>query len=95
MAAKKLIRKRKVQVHDVETRSPTGGVLEYQARTDEHGRMIYDEGIMCYEAMKDGSLVLYADRGDGESVEVTVKPHDVDRLMYAAIDAMKKHASRR
>lgn len=93
MAAGKNVRKRKVRVHNVEEEAL--GELEYDARTDEHGRMIYGDGVFCYEAKKNGTLTLYVDRGDGESVEVVVPKNDVRRLMYAALDALVSEASRR
>lgn len=72
-----------------------GKNLTYTAATDEHGRFIYDEGVMCYEAKEDGTLTLYVDRGDGESVEVMIPAHDVRRLLTAAVDAVSKEAGRR
>jgi hypothetical protein len=93
MAAGKGIRKRKCVIHGVNDEA--GENLTYQAMTDAHGRFIYNEGVMCYEANEDGSLTLYVDRGDGESVEVVIEARGVGRLMYAAVDALGKEPSRR
>ena len=52
--------------------------------------------INCYEAHEDGALTLWADlKGDGDGTAIRIRPGDVSRLMHAAIDALKGHASRR
>lgn len=57
--------------------------------------------INCYEAYKDGSLGIHIEDmnpktavGDG-CMEIRIPAHDVSRLMYGAIDALKKEPSRR
>ena len=51
--------------------------------------------VNCYEAMKDGRLIIYLEGPIGETLEVTIPAHDVSRLMYGAIDALEGKASRR
>lgn len=57
--------------------------------------------INCYEACKDGALVIYLEDSDPKAdikdinMSIVVPARDVDRLMYAAIDALQKKSSRR
>ena len=46
--------------------------------------------VNCYEAHEDGSLSFYVD-----DKQIRIESSDVPRLMHAAIDALKGHASRR
>lgn len=51
--------------------------------------------INCYEATKDGALVIYAEDQKNNTLELVIPSHDVARLMVAGIDALRKKASRR
>lgn len=51
--------------------------------------------INCYEAMPDGSLVIYLEDEKCRNDQVVIEPHDVERMMCAGIDALQKKPSRR
>jgi hypothetical protein len=51
--------------------------------------------INCYEAKANGTLVIHLEDDKGVNMSVVVPKDDVDRLMYAAIDALQKKPERR
>jgi diadenosine tetraphosphate (Ap4A) HIT family hydrolase len=52
--------------------------------------------IHAYEATEDGDLILYVNhKPDNDGVRVVIPSHDLGRMMYAAIDALRFKRSTR
>jgi len=51
--------------------------------------------LNCVEAKEDGTLTLHLEGPIGETLEIIIEAHEVDRVMIGGIDALKREASRR